>query len=467
MSNSDIKYYNLTQPNNLLLAAEALTGKIYNNLCVMLNFEQDDIDPTIMEAAINEAVLRFPTTRLRRHDVKEGKTKVVKQYFVETPETKCVKLEFKSDKKMYKYINKFTKTPLPNDYQDCDLYKVNLIKRANGRYSLLVCMYHLIADAYALIMFAEDVVNVYKALKNNTEMPKPFDPILPAYEKFWEYENDEKRNNIDFEFWSKFWPSVPTPQYATINGYHDKYAYIPGKKYGNYLNIFNCKAAQSNHRIPKELNDRIKDFALQNEVPEKMLYFAALRTWLSKQTEKTEEFAIVDLLANRSKTHRTLNTSGSFVSSLYFYLDAKNSMTFKEACQYLKKSQYKYLKHSKFNHAKVKELLEQQMNYDKLFDKGWVRGASAFLFTYQPFFFSENNDFKMSIERFATGKSPIPLYMTIMPTDTYTGDMNINYEYTIKNHTAENVAEFHSFLLRFLDKAISNPDLTLEELMEV
>lgn len=467
MNNRDIKYYPLTQTNNLLLLAESLTGKIYNNLCILINFEQDDIDWTVMEAAINEAILRFPTTRLRRHDVKEGEKNVVMQYFVEAPETKCVNVSFKSDKKMYKYINKFVKKPFPNDYQDCDLYKINLVKRANGRYSMLLCMYHLLADAYALIKFCEDVIDIYKALKNNTEMPKPFDPILPAYEKFWEYENDEKRNSADFEFWSNFWPSVPTPQYATINGYHDKYAYIPGKKYGNYLNIFNCKANQVNYRVPKELNDRIKDFASQNKISEKILYLTALRTWLSKQTEKTEEFALVDLIANRSKASNTANTSGSFVSSLYFYLDAKNNMTFTEACKHLSSSQYKYLKHSRFNHGKVKELLEKEMHYDKIFDKGWVRGASAFLFTFQPYFVSERDDFKLSFERFTTGKSPIPMYITIMPTDTYTGEMNINYEYTTKNHTENNVAEFHSFLLRFLDKATSNPDLTLEELMEV
>lgn len=462
---SEIKYYPMTESHKLLLQAEALTGKTYNNLCIMINFEQDDIDPSVMEEAINKSILRFPSTYVRRHDVKEGKKKVAKQYFVEMPESKCISISFKDDKKMYKYIDKFVKKPFPHDYQDCDLYKVNLLQRANGRYSLLICMYHLIADAYGIIRFVEDVINVYKALKHNTEMPKPFEPLLPAYQIEWDYETSE-RHAKDIEFWRDFLDSVPAPQYATINGFHDKYAYIPGKKYGNYLNIFNFKAKQTNYRISKELNERVETFAKQNKFSAKIIYLIALRTWLSKQTDKTEEFYVLDLMANRSKKI-VANTGGSFASNIHFYFNAKNSMTFLEACKYTSVCQYKYMRHGKAYDREVGDLIAKKVNLDKKFENGWVRGTSALLFTYQPYFAAKDNEMKMSIERFSTGKSPMPMYITIMPTDTYSGEMNVNYEYMTKNHSEENIAEFHKFLLKFIDKATSNPNMTLNELMEV
>lgn len=464
MSN-ETKYYPLTSSHRLLTQAEGFVGKIYNNLCIMVNFEQDNIDPAIMEKAINLSIDRFPSTRVRRHDVKEGKKKVAMQYFVEKSETKCVCLSFKNDDKMYKYIHKLVRTPFPHDYQDCDLYKVFLVKRANGRYSILVCFYHLIADAYGIIKFIEDVAKVYKSLKDNTEMPEPFLPILPAYQESWDYEKSPRREK-DLAFWKDFYMSKPVAQYATINGFHDKYAYIPGKKYGNYLNIFNIKATQSNYKIPKELNERVETFAAQNRFSAKIIYLLALKTWLSKQTDMTEEFFLLDLCANRSKKI-TAKTGGSFASNIHFYLDAKNSMKFIDACKYTVEWEYKFLKHRRTSQSDIEPIINERTNIDKVFDKGWVRGTSAFLFTYQPYFTTGNDDFKMSVERFTTGKSPMPMYITVMPTDTYSGETNVNYEYMTKNHTEENIAEFHSFLLKFLDKATSNPQMTLSELMNV
>lgn len=465
MDKETIKYYPLTSSQRLLIQAEMLVGKIYNNLCVMINFEQDDIDPAIMEKAINTSIDRFPSTRVRRHDVKEGKKKVAMQYFVEKPETKCACISFKNDAKMYKFINKLVRTSFPHNYQDCDLYKVFLVKKANGRYSMLICFYHMISDAYGIIKFTEDVTKVYKAIKNNTEMPEPFLPVLPAYQELWDYETSPRREK-DLAFWKEFYESKPAPQYATINGYKDKYTYVPGKKYGNYINIFNIKATQSNYRIPKELNERVENFAMQNGFSAKIMYLLALKTWLSKQTEMTEEFYFLDLCANRSKK-TTAKTGGSFASNITFYMDAKSSMTFIDACKYSVEWEYKFLKHRQAIQADVDKVISAKVNIDKPFDKGWVRGTSAFIFTYQPYFTTNNNDFKMSMERFTTGKSPMPMYITIMPTDTYSGEMNVNYEYMTKNHTEENVAEFHNYLLRFLDKATSNPEMTLAELMNV
>ena len=463
---NNVTYYPTLKIHGCLFQAEGLVGKIYNNLCVMINLEQDDIDPDMMENAINQTILRFPSTRLRRHDVKENGKKVVKQYFVDEPETKCVRLSFKNDKKLYKFVNKLVSTKFPNDYQDCDLYKVFLVKRENGRYSVVMCMYHLIIDSYGFAKFSEDFCNVYHAMKNNTEMPQPFKPLIPAYQTVWDYETS-KRREIDIEFWKDYWNSIPAlPQYAALNGFENKQTNIPGKRYGNFLYIFNCKAVQTNYKIPKELVERADALAKENKFSTKMLYMLALRTWLSRNTEKTEEFLLIDLLANRSNP-KVAKTGGCFADGMPFYLDAKNNMSLLEACKYTSSCQYKFYMHSKLYEADAKEQLEKNMNYDKKFDKGWVRGTSAFLFTYQPRFMETDGNYKISYERFTTGKSPLPIYITVMPNDTYTGDLNVNYEYMTKVHKEEEIAEFHNFLLRFLDKATSNPELTLNELMDI
>ena len=460
----EIKYYPLNASQKVITLSERLVGQTYSNLCIMINYEQDDIDPEIMEKAVNLAIDRCPSTRLRRHDFKDGKKKIIKQYFVEEPETKCECVSFKSDDKMYKYINKLVRKPFPNKYQDCDLYKIYLVKKADGRYSLLTCFYHFIADAYAIIKFFNDVTDIYKALKTNTEMPEPFLPLLPAYQEVWDYETSEKRQK-DIEFWKEFYRSRPAPQFATLNGFKNKYTYIPGKKYGNSVSIFNTKAVQTNYKISKELNEKVDAFAIQNGFSSKVIYMLGVKNWLSLNTDMTEEFLFQNLSANRTKK-KFAKTGGTFADNLPLYLDAKNSMTFLEACRYTAETEYQIMKHGQSLQEDFNPFIEESIGLDKMIDKGWILGSSGIIFTYQPFL-SRESYLKTSTERFTSGKSPAPIYMTIMPADNYSGEMNINYEYLTKIHKEEDIAEFHNYLIKFLDKATSNPEMTLTELMNV
>ncbi len=462
--NEEIKYYPVTASQKVITLAERFVGLTYSNICTMVNYEQDDIDPEMLEKAINMAIDRCPSTRLRRHDCKEGKKKVIKQYFVENPETKCECISFKSDDKMYKFINKLVKTPFKNKAQDVDLYKIYLVKKANGRYSMLTCFYHFIADAYAIIKFIDDVSNIYKALQTNTEMPEPFLPLLPAYEDVWDYETSDKRQK-DIEFWKEFLGSRPAPQFAALNGFRNKQTYIPGKKYGNFIYIFNTKAVQTNYTVSKELNDKVNEFATQNGFSPKMAYVLGLKTWLSKNSDMIEEFILIDLAANRTKK-KFVKTGGSFADNQPLYLDAKNSMTFIEACKYTANIEHQIMRHSQSLQEDFDPIIKERVQIDKMFDKGWVRGTSAFLFTYQPFASGEGY-LKTTTERFTSGKSPLPIYITIMPINNHSGEMNINYEYMTKVYKEADIAEFHEYLLKFLDKATSNPEMTLIDLMNV
>ena len=461
----EIKYYPITASQKVITLAEKFVGKTYSNICTMTNFEQDDIDPETMEKAINMAIDRCPSSRLRRHDFKENKKTVIKQYFVEQPETKCECVSFNNDAKMYKFINKMVTKPFPNKSQDIDLYKIYLVKRANGRYSILVCFNHFISDAYGIIKFIEDVKDIYIALKNNTEMPEEFLPLLPAYQEVWDYETSEKRQK-DIEFWKEFFGSRPAPQFAALNGFRNKKTYIPGKKYGNFIYIFNTKAVQTNYTVPKELNDKVNAFAAQNGFSPKAVYLLGLKTWLSKNCDMIEEFILIDLAANRNKK-KFAKTGGTFADNQPLYLDAKNSLSFIDACKHTVDTEYKIMRHGQSLQEDFDPIIKERVQIDKMFDKGWVRGTSAFLFTYQPFAEPGKSGIKTTTERFTSGKSPLPIYITIMPTNNFSGDMNINYEYMTKVYKEEDIAEFHEYLLKFLDKATSNPEMTLTDLMNV
>lgn len=465
----EIKFYPLTTTLEGVMRTEPLCGRIYNNLCIMVNFEQDDIDPVLMEEAVNKSILRFPSTVVRLRNFTEGKTKIMKQYFVDAPESKCMTASFDSDKKMYKFIDKIHLTPFPNDFQDCDLYRIALIKRANGRYSLLVCMYHAIADAYGIISIVTDVLSVYKALRNNTEMPKPFAPLMPAYEELWGYHTSVKHDK-DLAFWNKYWTDLRhDPQYITLNGFHDKSgSYIKGEKYGNMIYLLNFKATQVNYRLSKEMTEKIRDFSIKNGFSDKMLYLLALQSWFTKQSDKNLAFTINDVMANRGK-RSFAKTGGCVSTAVLFGLDVPTELNVIDAAKEMLKAQLGCYKHCTLLSDESDVIAVKRMGLDQAKPmKGmWIRGNCSMLFTYQPYVPMDELDLKMSIERFTSGTAPFPLYMTVMPTDTYSGEMNINYEYMTKIYKEKDIVRFHKYLVKFLETAINHPELTLDQLIEM
>lgn len=466
---NEIKFYPLTPAQVGTLSIEQLCGRIYNNLCIMVNFEQDDIDPKKMEEAINLSIERDPSKTMRLRNFKEGKEKVIKQYFVEKPESKCVTVSFDSDKKMYKFINKQHMKPFPNDFQDCDLYRVALIKRANGRYSLLVCMYHLTCDAYSIIKFVEDVVKVYISLTQNTEMPAPFAPLMPVYEELWAY-TDSSKHEKDITFWNEYWKKLKqVPQYSTLNGFHDKSgAYIPGQKYGNMAYVLNNKATHVNCKVPKELLEKMQAFCMQHGFSDKMLYVLAFKSWFAKQSDRNASFILNDIVANRGKKSFA-NTVGNTSTGIVMALDAPNDMNIVDACKYTLNNQLSTYKHCMTINMERDAGLYGLMGLDKVppVEKFWLKGTSSVLFTYQPYIPLGQYNMKVSIERFSSGSSPFPLYMTVMPTDTYSGDMNLNYEYMTKIYKEEDILKYHKYLLKFMETAIANPEITLNELIDL
>lgn len=488
MSN-EIKYYPFTESQYVVRQAEGLCGQIYNNITILLNFDQDDIDADLMENALNQAIERFPSAKTRVHDFKKSELEAIeghevkvnpiltksnpnqtdpiipRQYFAESTDVKCERMSFKSDKKMYKFIDKFVKTPFPNNYNDCPLFQVILVQRESGRYAALLKFYHVIADTYGLLKYCEDFVMIYKSLKEGTPMPKPLLPILPALEEAWSYEGSEQEQK-DITFWNEFWHSVKTPQGATLNGFDNKKCYIPGKKYNNLINLFNTKAKQVNYRISADLTNRVNEFAAENNISPKIVYLLSLFTWVSMHCDNYDAFTFNDISANRSKL-KFSKTSGSFASSMWHYLNAEDSLTFTEACNKVKSNYFKCAKHALLNNAVLTTELAKIIEIEA-FKLPWVRSTIAINFTYQPYIMaSSDQTLKMSMERFASGKSPMPLYAMFMPTDNYTGEMNLNFEYCLSMHSKKDFDEFYPFMLKFLDTAVSNPETTIGELKKL
>lgn len=458
-------YYPVTSSQMNILQGEGV-GRAYSNINILFHFESD-IDVKILEQAVNTALERMPTSRLRRHsfaDEKNPKQKEILQYFSDEPIDKVSVMSFKSEKKMNKYLEKLSKKPFPKKCEDVCLYHIILINKPDGKTALYCKMHHFINDAYGIMIFAKDLLKIYKVMLNGGEMPKALDPALPAFEGQWDYFGSKKEAKAQ-EYWDNFWNTHDIPQFGTINSPEDDKQTLRDEKFGNQFNLFHKKAAYAAYPFKKELIDKINAYAAESNVSAQVLFLLAYRTYVYKMSGgRAEKQVLQTMNANRSKKN-TKNTTGTLVSGYYFYFDVKNSETFAEACKYTSNMQLEYYKHCRIRNSLSNRNLSAHLPKEKIFYKGWIRSWTTNMFTYQPYQIDIDSDIKFRMERFSSGITAMTIYLTIMYMDNYTGDLMGCYDYSSYNYSEETIKKFHYYMVEFLERALDNPEKTLDELM--
>lgn len=458
-------YYPVTTSQKDIIQGE-LVGKQYSNICMLFHFDTK-IDADVMEKATNAALERMPTARLRKHNFKDEqnpKQIVTLQYFSDEPIEKVKRMSFKSEEKMKKYLAKYSKKPFPNNVQDVTLYELILIDLPEGKNALYCKMNHFINDAYGIMQLAKDVIGIYDAMIKGTEFPQAPTPALPAFEEQWSYEGSAGEAK-DQAYWDEFWTTHELPQWTTLNDADKDIQRIPGKKYGNQFNVLHTKAEHVEYPFKKELVERVNKYAIENGVSAQVMFLLAYRSYLSRNAGNIENLVLQTMNANRSKKV-SQRTGGTLVTGYMFYFDVKNSETFADACQYTSKKQLEYYKHCKIHCEKAEVKLDANIPPEEKFVKFNIRDWTTNMFTYQPYAVDLDTDVKFRMERFTSGITAMAVYLTIMYMDNYTGDLMGCYDYSTYTLSKEKIKDFHDFICSFLDKAVSNPNLTLAELMQ-
>lgn len=459
-------YYPITSSQLNIIQGEQV-GAAYSNICILFHFDSE-IDMKLMEQAVNAALERMPTARLRRHKFNDDKNigqNATLQYFSDEPIDKASVMSFKSNEKMRKYLEKLSKKPFPKKSEDTCLYQMILINKADGGKALYCKMHHFINDAYGIMILAGDVLKIYKAMLTGGEMPKAPDPVLPAFEDQWSYFGSKNEAKAQ-AYWDEFWNTHELPQFGTINEPENDKQTLPDEKFGNQFHLLHKKAAYVAYPFKKDLVDKINEYAEANGVSPQVLFLLAYRTYVYKMSGGRAKNQVLQTMnANRSKKCAK-NTSGTFVSGYLFYFDVANSETFADACKYTSNMQLEYYKYCRIRNVLGERNLKANMKINEnIFDKGWIRASTSNMFTYQPYTIDPSIDVKFHMERFSSGITAMSLYLTIMYMDNYSGDLMGCYDYSTYNLSEETVRKFHYWMVDFLERALANPEKTLDELM--
>ncbi|HZJ99894.1 MAG TPA: condensation domain-containing protein, partial [Tissierellaceae bacterium] len=169
------KYYALTPAQMTLFFSQKYTvQKQVNNICTSVLVDQE-LDFDILKKSIQKAYERNDCLRIRI--VKVGKD--MKQYFerYEEPEIEYLDFRGKTFEEMEKKLYKFAHKRISNFGES--MSKIFMMHSFDGKCGIYFVVSHMIMDSWAISTFYKDILSIYEALKNDTEMPKP----LYAYEE--------------------------------------------------------------------------------------------------------------------------------------------------------------------------------------------------------------------------------------------------------------------------------------------
>lgn len=451
------EFYPLTQSQLLMFYNLKFSyKKAIVNICNTLHFDCD-IDRDLMLQAVTLAMLRNKSASIRLRKMKEtdasGKTRtVVKQYFSDSPPHAFEFYSFDREEEMNAAIDKWSTTPFPNGAMDTQLYRVILFQKPDGRYAIYFCVNHIVFDAYSLMYTTTDMLDIYLALRDGKPMPAPLPSPLPAYEADWKYASGPQRDR-DLAFWSDVF-SEPL-HFSDVNGLGSK-NFVKGQDYGVTLRLWAIKGDHVNLKLPKEIVQKVDEYAASVRVSPQLLYLLALRGYMASVNGGMEDITLNNTIARRA-TKAQKHAGGTMVNAVAFRMNFSHDLTLGEACVEMQKLQSGYYRHGNLTTGDLLQIYMDRYHVPS------CKGFTTMSLTYQPYSVMGDESLPFHFTRHTNGAATQPLYLTIMALDQ-SGDLGCNYEYMTDYVNPECIHKMHQYLLKTVEAMVDHPEKTLREL---
>lgn len=440
---SEVRFYDLTYAQEIMFYALRFS---FNKAIVNIGSAfciEEEIDIAILERAIYLSIMRNDSMRLRFVKI----NKSYKQYISkENPKkVEIVDLKHLSEEAIDEVFTKWSSIALK--YKDAEAYDIKLVKGPCGKTIMYVKVNHVALDAWGLTVFAKDVMKVYKALKNGKELPLEPHQFVPILEKELLYK-DSERYNKDFQFWKEYYGTKPV--YSSVNREN------LGKEYRKY-SFFKVKGKMNKYTLEKEKFRTINDFSIKHRFSPQILFMVAAWCYFNMINEKDE--VIINSVSGRRSSRGVKDAAGMMINSLLFRLKASKDMTFSEVCEAFAKEQLRLFRHGDFPYAEVAAYVKK-----KHFKNKATAAIADFSLTYQLAKIVTEDHERVQGSCYSNGIQSVPVYLTIMDLGD-NGELSFNFDYSTAFMSSEAIDDMYFTFLKVIDKGISNPNLTLGEII--
>ena len=344
----------------------------------------------------------------------------------------------------------------------CDIYMMKLPEGYNG---FFIHMDHRLIDSCGLVVMVTDLMALYTHYKYGSEFPADLADFEKVLASDIAKATNEKRFAKDKKFWDDQLDLYGEPLYSDIQGPSvlEEARKKHKKKDLRAADIEREKlfVAVKDYVLEPAPTKGLIDFCMNHQLSMTNLLLLGIRTYLSKVNNGQEDITIENFISRRS-THDEWTSGGSRTIMFPCRTVISGDTDFMSAAYEIQNVQNRIYMHSNYNPELIKE--EMRKRYKTPKDTTY---ESCYL-TYQPMPVKPENPFinalPMHNKWFANGAATKKMYLTV--SHTAEGGMNFSYHYQTACLEEHDMELLYYYMMRILFMGISNPELTLNEIME-
>ena len=344
----------------------------------------------------------------------------------------------------------------------CDIYMMKLPDGYNG---FFIHMDHRLIDSCGLVVMVTDLMALYTHYKYGSEFPADLADFEQVLASDIAKATNEKRFAKDKKFWDDQLDLYGEPLYSDIQGPSvlEEARKKHKKKNLRAADIEREKlfVAVKDYVLEPAPTKGLIDFCMNHQLSMTNLLLLGIRTYLSKVNNGQEDITIENFISRRS-THDEWTSGGSRTIMFPCRTVISGDTDFMSAAYEIQNVQNRIYMHSNYDPELIKE--EMRKRYKTPKDTTY---ESCYL-TYQPMPVKPENPFinalPMHNKWFANGAATKKMYLTV--SHTAEGGMNFSYHYQTACLEEHDMELLYYYMMRILFMGISNPELTLNEIME-
>ena len=423
---------------------------------------EKQLNPEIMRRAVEIETERNDALRLV-YFKKQGK---LYEYFAPSlPPAEIPFRDFKngSAEDLTDWLKEDAAKPLP--FLKGQTFRIKLFRTFDNKYGVYAVFSHASMDLYGILAFFSDLMYVYDALENGTDLPQKLSSFEEVVCRQLEIERDSASINAGIEFFKSLFEKDGPSFYAGIDAMRQLNITRKRKKdpKARYIDLepsytLNDKSATLCCHIDRDLTEQINEFCLSSSVSLQNLVYIAMRTYLSKINEYTDD-VYFNFLLNRRATLKEKSCGGTCASLMPLRTVISKDKTFSEALCFAKSTTLSIMRYANVPSSVFSTLI------DEIEHRKPGASTASVLFTVCPSFSLKMPDgWNCDLGGVSTGYFPLPAYAIILPSPC-DGGLNFWYEYRSHDFTEEDFKNLHEGTLKVIKAGLDNPDITIEDLL--
>lgn len=416
------------------------------------------LDFTLLARAVNTEIERNDCLRLRVF--RDGWR--VRQFFLPEYRLKTIPLKtFSSPQEQEDCFNADASRKL--EVFRGETFRIVFFRSHDGRCGVYLNASHMIMDAMAAFIFFKDLMEVYDCLRNGAPLPKP----MGSYEAIIRQElNDPghaafvERETAVLEEWMA---KDRQPAFCGINGpraldrerrlRRDPDLTLPSV----FMPLFD-EAHCLRLRLTPEESAAVDAFVAENRLSPEWVVQLGLRIRFSQLNRRVNDTTFW-VLCPRRKTVTEKRCGGTLASPMPWREILPGETTFRQALAQMAESQVFLFRHSDV------PFISMRNSERRLFRANLMQSPNSMMFSYLPLQENTFGDRTYTFTGYNFGHYVIPVY-TLALRDPATGCYVFCYIHRTHLHTDAEVRRFHEGAVRAILSGISDPDKTINAIME-